>query len=263
MLSRSSRRSVVADMALSEAQRTRYSRQLLMPEIGPKGQEKLLASKVLVIGAGGLGSPAALYLGAAGVGTIGLADSDAVDLSNLQRQILHSTETLGIPKVESAAGRLRGLNPDVRVEAHQVFVDGENIDALIAPYDFILECTDSFDAKALINDACVRGGKPFCHGAVIRFYGQMMTVLPGKSACYRCAFPQVPDPEKAPDARKLGVLGAVPGVIGCLQALEAIKYLTGAGELLTDRLLTFDALDMEFQSVALKRRNDCAACTGR
>lgn len=250
-------------MALTEAQESRYSRQLLMPEIGPDGQAKLLSAKVLIIGAGGLGSPTALYLAAAGVGTIGLADSDAVDLSNLQRQILHNTKTLGVPKVESAAGCLRDLNPDVCVVPHQIFVDRDNIDALIAPYDFILECTDSFDAKALINDACVRGEKPFCHGAVIRFYGQIMTILPGKTACYRCAFPQVPDPEKAPDARKLGVLGAVPGVIGCLQALEAIKYLTGAGEMLTDRLLTFDGLDMEFQTVMLKRRDDCPACGGR
>lgn len=249
-------------MPLSEDQKTRYSRQLCMPEIGPAGQEKLLKSSVLIIGAGGLGSPVALYLAAAGVGTIGLADCDAVDLSNLQRQILHGTDTLGVPKVDSAAARLRALNPDVHVQPYPVLVNDNNIASLIAPYDFVVECTDSFDAKYLINDACVRTGKPFCHGAVIRFYGQVMTVLPGTSACYRCAFRQPPDPEKAPDARKLGVLGAVPGVIGCLQALEAIKYLTGAGDLLTNQLLTFDALSMDFETVELTKSPDCPVCGG-
>lgn len=247
-------------MVLSEDQKNRYSRQLCIPQIGPEGQEKLLGSKVLIIGAGGLGSPVALYLAAAGVGTIGLVDSDAVDLSNLQRQILHSTEMLGIPKVESAAARLHALNPDVQVISHQLFVDEDNIGKLIAPYDFIVECTDSFDAKYLINDACVRSGKPFCHAAVIRFFGQIMTYVPGKGPCYRCAFRQPPDPEKAPDAKKLGVIGAVPGVVGCLQALEVIKYLTGAGELLTGRLLSFDALEMDFEAIELPPDPDCPAC---
>ena len=250
-------------MSLTESQRTRYSRQLVMPEIGPEGQEKLLSSKVLIIGAGGLGSPAALYLAAAGVGTIGLVDKDEVDLSNLQRQILHSTETLGIPKVESAAARLRSLNPDVNVIEHRLFISENNIDSLIAPYDFVVECTDSFDAKYLINDACVRASKPFCHGAVIRFYGQVMTILPGKGPCYRCAFRKPPEPEKALDAKKLGVLGAIPGVIGCLQALETIRFLTGSGELLTGRLLTFDGLDMYFQTIPLKKDPNCAVCGGR
>ena len=247
-------------MAFSEDQRKRYSRQLVIPEIGPDGQEKLLKAKVLIIGAGGLGSPAALYLAAAGVGTIGLADSDAVDLSNLQRQILHSTEMLGVPKVESAAGRLRALNPDVSVICHKVFVDEHNIGKLIAPYDFVVECTDSFAAKYLINDACVREGKAFCHGAVIRFFGQIMTYVPGSCPCYRCAFRQPPDPEKAPDAKKLGVIGAVPGVIGCLQAIETIKYLTGSGELLTGKLLNFDALAMDFETVELLPDPNCSAC---
>ena len=247
-------------MLLSEDQKKRYARQLCIPEIGPEGQEKLLSSKVLIIGVGGLGSPVGLYLAAAGVGTIGLADSDAVDLSNLQRQILHSTEKLGVSKVNSAAERLRALNPDVQVICHSVFVAGHNIDALIAPYDFIVECTDSFEAKYLINDACVRAGKPFCHGAVIRFYGQIMTYVPGQGPCYRCAFRQPPDPEKAPDARKLGVIGAVPGVIGYLQALEAIKYLTGTNGLFTGRLMSFDGLDMDFETVELPRDPECPAC---
>ena len=247
-------------MVFSEDQKKRYSRQLVIPEIGPAGQEKLLRSKVLIIGTGGLGSPVALYLAAAGVGTVGLVDKDAVDLSNLQRQILHSTETLGVAKVESAAGRLRALNPDVQVICHPVFVDESNIDRLIAPYDFVVECTDSFDAKYLVSDACARGGKAFCYGAVIRFFGQIMTYVPGKGPCYRCAFRQPPDPEKAPDAKKLGVIGAVPGVIGCLQAMEAIKFLTGAGELLTGKLLSFDALTMDFETIELQPDPNCPAC---
>ena len=247
-------------MALTEDRKKRYSRQLCIPELGPEGQEKLLSSRVLIVGAGGLGSPAALYLAAAGVGTIGLADSDTVDLSNLQRQILHSTETLGAVKVDSAAERIRALNPDVQVIRRHMFVGEDNIDALIAPYDFVVECTDSFDAKYLINDACVRAGKAFCHGAVIRFFGQIMTYVPGRGPCYRCVFRQPPDPEKAPDAKKLGVVGAVPGVIGCLQAMETIKYLTGAGELLTGRLLNFDALTMDFETVELPPDPDCPVC---
>ena len=245
---------------LTDEQRARYSRQLRMPEIGETGQEKLLASKVLIIGAGGLGSPAALYLAAAGVGTIGIADSDAVDLSNLQRQILHGTGVLGVPKVDSARQRLSELNPDVNVISMRMTVDGTNIGELIGPYDFILECTDSFDAKYCINDACVRMKKPFCHGAVIRFFGQIMTYVPGKGPCYRCAFRTPPDPKKAPDAKKLGVIGAVPGVIGCLQAMEAVKYITGSGELLIGRLLSFDALEMDFETIEFPADPACPAC---
>ena len=233
-----------------------------MPEIGPEGQERLLRSKVLVIGAGGLGSPAALYLAAAGVGTVGLADGDRVELSNLQRQILHSTETLGAEKVGSAAERLRALNPDV-VICHPVFVAEDTIGALIAPYDFVLDCTDSLETKYLINDACVRAGKPFCHGAAALFTGQIMTFVPGRGPCYRCAFRQAPAPGAAPDAGKSGVIGAVPGVIGSLQAMETIKYLTGAGTLLTGRLLCFDGLTMNFVTVELPPDPDCPACGRR
>lgn len=247
-------------MPLSEKQRQRYARQLCMPEIGPAGQEKLLSSKVLVIGAGGLGSPATLYLAAAGVGTIGLVDSDIVDLSNLQRQILHSTEKLGVLKVDSGAERLEGLNPDVHIIPYPIAVTEENIAELISDYDFVLECTDNFETKYLINDACVRAGKPFCHGAVLRFFGQIMTYVPGRGPCYRCAFRHAPDPEKAPDAKKLGVIGAVPGVIGCLQALEAVKYLTGTGELLVGRFLSFDGQAMDFEIVELPPDPDCPAC---
>ena len=246
-------------MALTDLQISRYSRQLVMPEIGIVGQEKLLSSSVLIIGAGGLGSTAAFYLAAAGVGTIGLADNDEVDISNLQRQILHSTETLGIPKAESAAIRLKLLNPDVKIVERQLFVTGSNIDELITPYDFIIDCTDSIDAKHLINDACVRAVKPFCHGSAVRFYGQVITVLPGRSPCCRCAF-RPEDEDKVLDAKKLGTAGAVTGVIGCLQALEAIKFLTGSGELLTGRLLTFDGLDMHFQTIPVKNNPDCPVC---
>ncbi|MCR5088307.1 MAG: HesA/MoeB/ThiF family protein [Oscillospiraceae bacterium] len=249
-------------MTPAESFQRRYARQLCMPEIGPEGQEKLRRASVLIIGAGGLGSPAALYLAAAGVGCIGLADGDTVDLSNLQRQILHSTEKLGVSKAVSGAERLSALNPEIRVLSSEVFVREDNIDGLIAPYDFVLECTDSFEAKYLVNDACVRARKPFCWGAVLRFYGQMMTVLPGKSACYRCAFPQPPAAERAKDAARLGVVGPVPGVIGCLQAMETVKYFTGAGELLTDRMLTFDALETDFQTVGFARSSACPACGG-
>lgn len=245
---------------ISEKQSQRYARQICMPEIGTEGQQKLLSSRALIIGAGGLGSPAALYLAAAGVGTIGLADGDVVDLSNLQRQILHSTEKLGIKKADSGAEHLERLNSDVHVIPYSVTVTDETIGELVEGYDFILECTDNFDTKYLINDACVQARKPFCHGAVIRFYGQIMTYVPGCGPCYRCAFRHAPNEKKAPDARVLGVIGAVPGVIGCLQALEAIKYLTGAGELLVGRLLTFDGRSMDFETVELARDPVCSAC---
>ena len=247
---------------LSDQQRARYARNMAMKQLGPEGQEKLLGSRVLVIGAGGLGSPAALYLAAAGVGTIGLADHDEVELSNLQRQILHGTGDLGRAKVDSARESLARLNPDVRVETQRVLVREDNVEALVRPYDFVLECTDSFAAKALINDGCVRAGKPFCHGAVAGLFGQVLTWVPGKGACYRCAFPTLP-PAGLPTAKELGVLGAAAGVIGSLQALEAIKYLTGMGELLTGVLLTCDVGDMEFQRIRLDCDPDCPACGRR
>jgi len=249
-------------MPLSEQQKERYSRQLKMPEIGPAGQEKLLSSRVLIIGAGGLGSAAAFYLAAAGVGTLGLADGDRVELSNLQRQILHGTDTLGAGKTESAEARLHVLNPDVRIETHPVSAGEDNIETLLAPYDFIVDCTDSLDTKLMISDACVRMKKAFCHGAAAHFFGQLITYVPGKGPCCRCFFRDLPDPDQAPKAGKLGVLGAVPGVIGCLQALEAVKYLTGAGDLLTGRLLRFDALSMEFVTIELLPDPDCPVCGG-
>ena len=247
-------------MALSKEQELRYSRHFPVPEIGRKGQEKLLSSKVLVIGAGGLGSPAALYLAAAGVGTIGIVDSDAVELSNLQRQILHGTSDIGRPKVESAKESMCELNPGIEVVTYHMYADEANLPGLLAGYDFILECTDSFESKFLINDVCVRAGKPFCHASVIRFYGQVLTWVPGKGPCYRCIFHDPPVRGAALTAKEAGVLGASAGVIGCLQAAEAVKYLLGAGELLTGQLLTCDLLEMEFQKIPLQRDDSCPAC---
>ena len=247
-------------MALSKEQTKRYSRHLVMKELGAAGQEKLQKAKVLVIGAGGLGSPAALYLAAAGVGTIGIADGDKVELSNLQRQILHSTADLGRPKVDSARESLERLNPDLKVIIHPGLVHSGNISELIAGYDFVLECTDNFPAKFLINDACVLLTKPFCHGSVIRFFGQVMTYVPGQGPCYRCVFKAPPPEDAVPTARQAGVIGAAAGTIGTLQALEALKFILGQGELLTGRLLTFDALDMEFQEISLRPDPDCPVC---
>ena len=247
-------------MALSNEQIERYARHIIMKDIGVRGQKKLLNAKVLIIGAGGLGSPAAMYLAAAGVGTIGIVDNDVVDLSNLQRQILHGTSNLGQPKVDSARETLEQLNPDVKVKTCHCRVCAENIMPLIADYDFVLECTDNFAAKFLINDACVLAGKPFCCGGVIQFFGQMMTYVPGAGPCYRCVFHEPPADNAVPTCKQAGVLGAIPGVIGTLQATEAVKYILGSGELLTGQLLTYDAMDMEFQKIPLRSDPDCPVC---
>jgi len=247
---------------LSEEERERYSRQIILQEIGITGQEKLLEGRVLIIGAGGLGSPAALYLAAAGVGTIGLADSDVVDLSNLNRQILHGTPDLGTGKALSAQKRLSALNPHSQVVAYPFMITAENITEIIENYDFILDATDNFDAKFLINDTCVRRKKAFSHGGVLRFRGQAITVLPHASPCYRCIFPEPPPEDVALSCSRDGILGVVPGVIASIQAAEAIKYLTGAGDLLTGRLLTLDALAMRFREVGIARNPSCPVCAG-
>ncbi|MDR1109584.1 MAG: molybdopterin-synthase adenylyltransferase MoeB [Deltaproteobacteria bacterium] len=247
-------------MGLSDGDLERYSRHIILREIGVGGQRRLLAGKVLVIGAGGLGSPAAMYLAAAGVGEIGLADGDEVDLSNLQRQIAHSTADIGRPKVQSAAETLEALNPGVRVNRHPGRVTAADILDLVARYDFVLDGTDNFPAKFLINDACVIAGKPFSHAGIIRFRGQLTTYLPGRGPCYRCLFVQPPPPEAVPSCRQAGVVGALAGVIGCLQALEAIKFLAGLGGLLCGRLLTFDALSMAFREIRVPVRENCAVC---
>lgn len=232
----------------------------MLDEMGEAGQERLLAGRVLVIGAGGLGSPVALYLAAAGVGTLGIADSDVVELSNLQRQIAHHAADLGRPKVVSASEKIAAMTSDVTVIPHQCRVDKDNIADIIAPYQFVIDATDNFATKFLINDACVLGGKPYSHGGILKFDGQTMTVLPGRSACYRCIFPEPPEGELAIACARAGVLGVLPGVIGTIQATEAIKFLMGTGDLLADRLFTYNALRMKFREVPVKRNRACPVC---
>ena len=248
-------------MAFTNDQLERYSRHIILKEVGAKGQKKLLNSSVLIIGAGGLGAPAALYLAAAGVGTIGIADADEVDLSNLQRQVIHATKDIGKAKVLSAKESMEAINPDVTVKTYQTFVDSETIMDLIKDYDFIIDGTDNFPAKFLINDACVMAKKPFSHAGILRFQGQLMTYVPGEGPCYRCVFKDPPPKDAVPTCKQAGVIGAMGGVIGSLQAMEAIKYLIGVGDLLTGYLLTYDALTMEFHKIKLpKDTHKCPVC---
>lgn len=245
---------------LTKEQKERYARQIVLNGAGEEGQMKLLKGRVLVIGAGGLGSPASMYLAAAGVGTLGIADADKVDVSNLQRQIVHGTEDVGMPKTQSARQTINKMNPDVTVRTYEMFVNEENIMELLESYDFVIDATDNFTSKFLINDACVKAGKPFCHAGILGFQGQIMTYVPGKGPCYRCIF-QNPPGDEVPDCKQAGVIGAAAGVIGSLQAMEALKYLLGAGELLTGTLLTYDALRMEFRTVKLPRHvPNCPVC---
>ena len=249
-------------MPFTNEQLERYSRHIILKEIGVKGQKKLMNGSVLIIGAGGLGAPAALYLAAAGVGKIGIVDADVVDLSNLQRQVIHTTADVGRPKVESAAETMRAINPDVEVVTYHEFISSANIMDIIKDYDFVLDGTDNFPAKFLINDACVMADKPFSHAGILRFKGQLMTVIPHQSPCYRCVFKTMPPKDAIPTCKQAGVIGAMAGVIGSLQALEAVKFLTGAGELLTGKLLTFDAPTMKFRTVKLPTRGaGCAVCS--
>lgn len=247
-------------MGLSPEQSIRYDRHIILDQVGKAGQEKLLGSKVLIIGAGGLGSPAAMYLAAAGVGTIGIVDADKVELSNLQRQIIHGTGDVGVDKVVSAEHTLAEINPDVTVQVYNTLVEPGNIGGIVGGYDLVLDCTDNFPAKFLINDACYFEKKAFCHAGVLKFDGQLMMVLPGESACYRCVFESPPDDETAVSCSRAGVLGVLPGVIGSLQATEAIKYLLGIGELLIDAMLTYNALTMEFRKIKVKQNPDCPLC---
>lgn len=248
-------------MALTEQQLERYSRHLILKGVGASGQKKLLESKVLVIGAGGLGSPAIMYLAASGVGTIGIADGDDLELSNMQRQIIHRDEAVGTSKAESAARRVKEINPDVKVNIYPQRVNSENIGKLIQAYDFIIDGVDNFDTKFLINDACVLAKKPFCHAGIREFYGQVLTYVPGEGPCYRCIFEEVPEEGDVDSCSTAGVIGSIPGIIGSIQALEAQKYLTGAGELLTGRILTFDGLTMKFRTVEVKEgAPTCRVC---
>ncbi|HLP42382.1 MAG TPA: molybdopterin-synthase adenylyltransferase MoeB [Fibrobacteria bacterium] len=244
----------------SEAQMRRYKRHLILPEVGFKGQMRLKESRVLCIGAGGLGSPALFYLAAAGVGTLGIVEGDVVDDSNLQRQILHFTEDVGRPKLDSAREKIARVNPDVKVVEHRGYLTADNALGIISGYDFVVDGTDNFPAKFLVNDACVLAGVAFSHAGILRFEGQAMTVVPGKGRCYRCLFRDPPPPGAVPSCAEAGVLGAIAGVLGTLQATETLKYLLGKGDLLVDRLLVFDALGMRFREIRGRRDPECAVC---
>ncbi len=235
-------------MTLTAEQTERYSRQLKLPEVGPEGQRKLLCSSVLVIGAGGLGSPIIIYLTAAGVGKIGVCDKDKVDISNLHRQIIHTTEGIGRPKTTSAKERAVALNPDVEIVEYQQFITEENAEDIFADYDFIIDATDNYATKAMINDVCVRMGKPFSHGAIREFEGQLFTYVPG-SASYRDFYGEAPTNDEAPKAAQFGLFGVIAGIVGVLQAAECLKFLCGIEGLLTDRLLCIDARTMTFATL--------------
>jgi sulfur-carrier protein adenylyltransferase/sulfurtransferase len=251
----------VLPRSLTPAQRTRYSRHVLIPEIGEAGQLKLLESRVLLIGAGGLGSPAALYLAAAGIGTIGIIDADIVDETNLQRQIVHSLDRLGEPKVDSARRTIEALNPDVTVKTYRERLTSENVDAILDEgWDMILDGADNFPTRYLVNDASVWHDIPVVHGSIYRFEGQVTVFKPHEGPCYRCLFPQPPPPELAPSCSEGGVLGVLPGIIGSIQANEVLKLAAGIGETLVGRLLLFDALEESFTEVSLKRDPDCPVC---
>src|SRR5579859_4839368 len=250
----------VQPRTLSEVQNKRYSRHLLVPEVGEQGQLKLLDSKVLLIGAGGLGSPTALYLAAAGVGTLGIIDADVVEESNLQRQIIHNTQRLGEYKAESARQSIEALNPDVKVVTYIERLDETNVGRIIADYDVIVDGTDNFPTRYLLNDAALLANKPVVHGSVFRFEGQLTVFKPYDGPCYRCLYPEPPPPELAPSCAEAGVLGVLPGVIGLLQSVEALKLLLGIGEPLVGRMLTYDALYGEFSELGLYRDPDCPAC---
>ena len=245
---------------LAPAQLERYSRHLLIPEVGIAGQSRLLRSRVLLVGAGGLGSPAALYLAAAGVGTLGIVDHDVVDATNLQRQILHSTERIGEPKVSSAKRTLEALNPDVTVIGYRERLSAANIDRIIEYYEVIVDGADNFPTRYLLNDASVKWKRPVVHGSIYRFEGQVTVFQPGEGPCYRCLFHEPPPPELAPSCAEAGVLGVLPGIIGTIQANEVLKLLLGIGETLVGRYLLFDALDGTFREVKLRRDPNCPVC---
>ncbi|HYL72531.1 MAG TPA: molybdopterin-synthase adenylyltransferase MoeB, partial [Candidatus Dormibacteraeota bacterium] len=250
----------VVPRALTPQQKQRYSRHLLIPEIGDEGQRKLLDARVLLIGAGGLGSPAALYLAAAGVGTIGFVDFDTVDLSNLQRQVLHTEDRIGMRKTESARRALEALNSDVRVVEHNEMLSGENAQHLFEQYDVVVNGCDNFPTRYLANDVAIFAKKPLVDGGIFRFEGQLTTIVPFQSPCYRCRYPTPPPPEEAPSCAEAGVLGVLPGIVGVLQATEVIKLITGVGDLLTGRLLHIDALAMRFREFRVPRDPECPVC---
>ncbi|MEO2169624.1 MAG: molybdopterin-synthase adenylyltransferase MoeB [bacterium] len=250
----------VTDFQFTPDQLQRYSRHFLLPEVGEEGQAKLLEAKVLLIGAGGLGSPTAYYLAAAGVGTIGIVDDDVVDRSNLQRQILHAEDRVGMPKVESAKMTLEGLNPDVNVVTYQERISSENVMQIFSDYDIIVDGCDNFPTRYLVNDACVFLRKTNVHGSIFQFEGQATVFEPFEGPCYRCLFPEPPPPGAAPSCAEAGVLGVLPGLVGCIQAVETVKLILGAGRSLNGRLLHLDTLAMEISSLKLRRDPECPVC---
>jgi adenylyltransferase/sulfurtransferase len=249
----------MSDLSLDATQLDRYSRHIIMDEVGPEGQAALLDASAIVVGAGGLGSPVIQYLAAAGVGTLAIADDDAVERSNLQRQIVHADADVGRPKVESAAEYVRELNPDVTVETHETRVGPENVAELLADHDLVVDASDNFRTRYVVNDAARLREIPVVHGAIYKFEGQMTTLVPG-GPCYRCLFPEAPEPENAPDCATTGVLGVLPGTVGTVQATEAIKLCLDLGEPLTGRLLFYDASEMSFETVSYRKNPDCPVC---
>ncbi|SEH12896.1 adenylyltransferase and sulfurtransferase [Natronorubrum sediminis] len=272
----------MSDLRLDATQLDRYSRHVIMDEIGPEGQQRLLDASVLVVGAGGLGSPAIQYLAAAGIGRLGIVDDDVVERSNLQRQIVHGDADVGRPKVESAADYVDALNPDIDVDTHETRITAENVADLVAAYDVVLDASDNFATRYLLNDHCVLTETPLSHGAIYRFEGQVTTFTnergaessvgddssdgtdadrsPDSPPCYRCIFPEAPEPGTVPDCATTGVLGVLPGTVGCIQATEVVKYVLGKGEVLEGRLLMYDAMDMGFETVDVRSNPTCPVC---
>ena len=244
----------------SEDQIERYSRQIILPEVGGVGQKKLLNAKVLIIGCGGLGSPCAYYLASAGVGKIGLVDSDKVELNNLQRQILHFTKDIGVPKVKSAEEKLNAINPDIQLTTYQLRLTSNNIMDIIKEYDIVVDGSDNFPTRYLVNDACILVNKPFSHAGILRFDGQATTIIPHQGPCYRCIFPEPPPLGMVPSCQEAGILGVVAGILGMIQATEVIKYILGTGELLVGKLLVFNALEMNFRKLNIQRNSNCPVC---
>ena len=247
-------------MDFTEEQIERYSRHIILPEVGGVGQVKIREASCIVIGAGGLGAPAAMYLAAAGIGKLGIIDDDEVDLSNLQRQVIHHTRDVGVHKADSARGKINAMNPDVEVVTYHERLMAANAREMVADYDYILDGTDNFATKFLVNDLAVLTGKPMVHGGILRFTGQVMAIVPGKSACYRCVFRDAPPEGVVPSCQEAGVLGVLAGVIGTIQATEVLKMILGVGDVLTDRLLTYNALETDFREVKLKRQASCPVC---
>ena len=249
------------DEKISPLELERYDRQMILTQVGSEGQKKLKKARILIVGAGGLGSPAALYLAGAGVGTIGIMDADDVNVSNLHRQIIHSIERVGMNKAESAKTAIAQQNELVQVKTYPFFLTAENAEEIISAYDFVIDAADNFETKFLINDTCVLLGKPFCHAGVLQFQGQIMTYVPGEYPCFRCVFEEIPEKGTVPNCSQAGIIGAMAGMIGSIQALEAIKYILGAGELLTGKMMVFDGLTMRTRVVPFEKKNEsCRVC---